>query len=199
MRLSPDNKNTKDAIHWTSATYPAMADPRAGPASGELPHKQGKARYNLKTCFRKSPDTDEAFSAAGKNSKRLQQARQDESLNVTYIPNHEDPRRSKSLYKILPRPSRKLYAQATYCWDQKRDERLHVWIVVADDSKYLLKPDTKRTLGSLPPHAHRALFKVGHPNVGVRTLQLLQHTIGDLCERCKSTALSANHFPIFAC
>ena len=176
-----------------------MADTSAEPQSGQLPPKQGKARFNLKTCFRKSPDFLEGYTATGDSSTRLMQARQDESLNVTYIPKHEDLSRSKSLYKILPRPSRKLYAQATYCWDQKRDERLHVWIVVADDSKYLLKPDTKRTLGSLPPHAHRALFKVGHPNVGVRTLQLLQHTIGDLCERCKSTALLANHFPIFAC
>lgn len=172
-----------------------MADPHAKAESGKLPHEQGRARYNLKTCFRKSPDIEEAFSAAGKNSKRLLQARQDESLNVTYIPKHEDSRRSKSLYKILPRPSRKLHAQATYCWDQKRDECLHVWIVVADDSKYLLKPDTKRTLGSLPPHAHRALFNVGHSNVGVRTLQFLQHSIGDLCERCKSTANLSQSLP----
>jgi hypothetical protein len=172
-----------------------MAEPRAGPESGELPHEQRKARYNLETCFRKSPDIDEAFSTAGKNSKRLLQARQDESLNVTYITKHEDPRRSKSIYKILPRPSRKLHAQATYCWDQKRDERLHVWIVVADDSKYLLKPDTIRTLGSLPPHTHRALFNIGHPNIGVRTLQLLQHTIGDLCERCKSMAILSQSLP----
>jgi hypothetical protein len=172
-----------------------MDDPHVKTESGKLPREQGRARYNLKTCFRKSPDVDEAFSAAGKDSKRLLQARQDESLNVTYIPNHEDPRRSKSLYKILPRPSRKLHAQATYCWDQKWDERLHVWIVVADDSKYLLEPDTKRTLVSLPPHAHRALFNVGHPNVGVRTLQLLQHTIGDLCERCKSIAILSQSLP----
>ena len=162
-----------------------MADTSAEPQSGQLPPKQGKARFNLKTCFRKSLDFLEGYTATGDSSRRLMQARQDESLNVTYIPKHEDPRRSKSLYKILPRPSRKLQAQTTYCWDQTRDERLDVWIVVADATKYLLKPNTKRTLRSLPPHAHRALFNVGNLNMGVRTLQFLQHTIGDLCERCK--------------
>lgn len=162
-----------------------MADSTVKAESGQLPHKQGKARFNLKTCFRKTPDIDEEFSAAGDNSHRLMQARLDESLNITYNPNHGDPRRSQSLYKILPRPSRKLEAQAAYCWDLKRDERLHVWIVVADASKYLLKPNTKRSLASVPSHAHRALFNIGNPNIGVRTLQFLQHTIGDLCERRK--------------
>jgi len=162
-----------------------MADSHAEPESGQLPRKQGKPRFNLKTCFRKSPDIDERFSAAGENSNRLLQARQDESLNVTYVPKHEDPRRSQSLYNMLPRPSRKLHAQAAYCWDRKKDECLHVLIVVADAPKHLLKPNTKRTLTSILPHAHRALFNVGNPNIGVRTLQFLQHMIGELCERSK--------------
>jgi hypothetical protein len=175
-----------------------MADSSAKPEAGRLPREQGKARFNLKTCFRKSPDIDEVFSAVGKNSKRLLQARQDERLNVTYVPEHEDPRRSQSLYNMLPRPSRKLYAQATYCWDQEKDERLHVWIVVANAPKHLLEPNTKRTLASMLPHAHRALFNVGNPNIGVRTLQFLQHMIGDLCERSKyQWTLKASNSSLF--
>lgn len=162
-----------------------MADSTAKPESGQLPHKQGKARFNLKTCFRKTPDIDEEYSAAGDSSRRVMQARLDESLNITYIPKHEDPRRSQSLYNILPRSSRKLQAQTAYCWDQKKDERLNVWIVVADASKHLLKPNTRRSLHSIPFHAHRAFFNIGNPNIGVCTLQSMQHTIGDLCERCK--------------
>lgn len=162
-----------------------MADSTAKSESGQLPHKRGRARFNLKTCFRKTPDIDEGFSAAGSNCKRLTQARLDESLNITYIPKHEDPRRSQSLYNMLPRPSRKLQAQVACCWDQKKDGRLHVWIVVANAPKHLLKPNTKKSLASVPSHAHRALFNIGNPNVGVRTLQFLQHTIGDLCERRK--------------
>jgi hypothetical protein len=65
----------------------------------------------------------------------------------------------------------------------EKESRLQVWIVVTDSPRHFFKSETKRTGKSPPLSDHRALFKIGSPDIDVRTLRFLQNAICTICER----------------
>jgi len=161
-----------------------MADPPV--EAGQPPPEQGKAPVNLSICFRQPPGAEEVYGTIeGVNSRRLLQAQQDETLQIFHRPPPENPRRPQSLYDVLPQSQRKLLSQAICIWDDKRKNRRQVSVIITDAPKYLLKVTTKRRLRDSLLNDHRAEFKIGTPDIDVRTLQFLQNAICTICESRK--------------
>lgn len=161
-----------------------MADPHVGQEAGQPPENQGRAPINLSICINRSPDAAESYGTAqGINSRRLLQARQDDSLNIVHRPQPEHPRRPQDLFDILPPQTRKLFTQAVYLLTPKKDRRRYACVVVTTSSKYLPKPN--RNMVAFSHHDQRAVFRVGKAEIDVPTLRFLQSTIGNICERRK--------------
>jgi hypothetical protein len=171
----------------TKEAAPLGAAEQAEPlvaGEAEQPPWRPNVSTELSMCFGRHPDIDEMFwTTEGANSRRLLQARQDESLNVFRKPQPEQPRRPKDIFRILPEPTRKLYTQATYFLEKNGDRRLRAMVVVTSDSDLLPKSGRKSAIVS--KNDKRALFHVGNPSIDVLTFRFLASAISHICERCK--------------
>jgi hypothetical protein len=129
----------------------------------------------------------------------LLQARQEESLNIVQRPQPKHPHRPQDLFDVLPSQTRTLHTQSTYLWGKgKVPKALHALVLVATSPDLLPEPGIKNN--TLRAHSDRAVFRVGKSDIDILTLQLLQSTIGNICERrkCQSPLVKAfytcNHY-----
>jgi hypothetical protein len=160
-----------------------MADPPVAEEGGP-PTWKYDVSTKLSMCFGRHPDIDEMFcTTEGINSRRLLQARQDESLNVYRKPQPAQPRRPKNIFAVLPSPTRTLYTQATYFLTSKKGIRTRAIVVVT--SELGLLPKSGRKTSVVPQNKKRALFHIGDPDIDVLTFRSLESAIGHICERCK--------------